>query len=45
MEETNHFEKSIKVLYSLMWSVFGLIALLLLCLGMMVAILHAKGVC
>nr|WP_294740941.1 hypothetical protein [Prevotella sp.] len=38
-------EDGIKTIYELLWSAFGLIALLMVCVGLMVAILHAKGIC
>lgn len=38
-------EDGIKTIYELLWSTFGLIALLMVCVGLMVAILHAKGIC
>lgn len=38
-------EDGIKTIYELQWSAFGLIALLMVCVGLMVAILHAKGIC
>ena len=34
-----------RILCDLLWSAFGLIALLMVCLAMMVGILHAKGIC
>lgn len=38
-------EDGMKTIYELLWSAFGLIALLMVCVGLMVAILHAKGIC
>ena len=38
-------EDGMKTIYELLWSAFGLIALLMVCLTMMVGILHAKGIC
>lgn len=38
-------EDGMKTIYELLWSAFGLIALLMVCLAMMVCILHAKGIC
>lgn len=45
MEEMNNMEKSIRALYSLLWSAFGLIALTMVCLVLTIAVLHAKGIC
>lgn len=45
MEKTNDIEKNVRALYSLLWGAFGLIALMMVCLGLMVAVLHAKGIC